>query len=244
MRRITTRNKLAVIKTCLYLIDLFYWITGVVLMCIGISAQTKLRDTFVVINEASSGVPVIITFVGVIVVSISSFGAIALMKSNHAMIKVVNCMLLIIILIEIVVGISAYAYREKLHRNLLGSVLKTLDEYDRESQITRGVDDLQRNFQCCGAQNYTDWLNTTYGYLNSAVPSSCCKAVTRNCGRNLSKDASNINQQGCVEKLKKWTEDHIVFIGAVGISIGFAQILGVFLCYVLLRVLKEDYANL
>uniref|UniRef100_A0A7M4E079 Tetraspanin n=1 Tax=Crocodylus porosus TaxID=8502 RepID=A0A7M4E079_CROPO len=140
-------------------------ITGVVLMGIGISAQTKLRDTFVVINEASSGVPVIITFVGVIVVSISSFGAIAIMKSNHTMIKVVNClylaftgMLLIIILIEIVVGISAYAYREKV-----------------------GVCD----FQCCGAQNYTDWLNTTYGYLNNAVPSSCCKTVTRSCGRNL-----------------------------------------------------------
>lgn len=64
-------------------------------MCIGISAQTKLRDTFVVINEASSGVPVIITFVGVIIVSISSFGAIALMKSNHAMIKVVNCLYLV-----------------------------------------------------------------------------------------------------------------------------------------------------
>ncbi|EMP38353.1 Tetraspanin-7 [Chelonia mydas] len=158
----------------------------------------KLHDAFAVVNETSSGVPVIITIVGGVIISVSAFGAIAILKSNHSMIKV-------------------------LHDNLLRRFLKTLDKYNRESQVTKGIDHLQENFQCCGAQNYTDWFNTTFGSLNSAVPNSCCKMITKSCGMNLSNDTANINQQGCIQKLKKWAEEHIALIGGVCISVGFAQ---------------------
>ncbi|XP_043360886.1 CD63 antigen-like isoform X1 [Dermochelys coriacea] len=265
MRKIDSSNKLILIKICLYFIDLFYWVSGVMLLCIGVSVQMKLYDAFVVVNETSSGVPVIITIVGGVIISVSAFGAIAILKSNHMMIKVIGTMfpllqssetspvlhtlskftgmLLIIFLIEIIVGISAYAYRGKLHDNLLRSFLKTLDKYNRESQVTKGVDHLQENFQCCGAQNYTDWFNTTFGSLNSAVPNSCCK-ITKSCGTNLSNDTANINQQGCIQKLKKWAEERIALIGGVCISVGFAQLLGILFSYMLLRLLNEDYVNL
>nr|XP_006137794.1 CD63 antigen-like [Pelodiscus sinensis] len=244
MRKIDSSKKLIFIKVCLYFIDLFYWVSGVILLCIGVSAQTKLHDTFMVVNDASSGVPVIITIVGGVIISVSAFGAIAILKSNHMMIKVFTGMLLIIFLIEIIVGISAYAYRGKLHDNLLKSFLKSLDKYNRDSHVTKGVDNLQENFQCCGAQNYTDWFNTTFGSLSSAVPNSCCKIITISCGMNLSTDAANINQQGCIPKLKKWAEEHIVFVGGVGLSVGFVQLFGILYSYMLLRILKEDYVNL
>ncbi|CAM4533814.1 unnamed protein product [Lepidochelys olivacea] len=271
MRKIDSSKKLILIKVCLYFIDLFYWVSGVVLLCIGVSVQMKLHDAFVLVNETSSGVPVIITIVGGVIISVSAFGAIAILKSSHTMIKVYlslergtmfpllqssetspvlhtlskfTGMLLIIFLIEIIVGISAYAYRAKLHDNLLRSFLKTLDKYNRESQVTKGIDHLQENFQCCGAQNYTDWFNTTFGSLSSAVPNSCCKMVTKSCGMNLSNDTANINQQGCIQKLKKWAEEHIALIGGVCISVGFAQLLGILFSYMLLRLLNEDYVNL
>ncbi|XP_067405724.1 tetraspanin-7-like isoform X1 [Emydura macquarii macquarii] len=244
MRKMDSSNKLLLIKVCLCFLGLFYWVSGVVLMCIGVAVQMKLHETFMVMNEASSGVPVIITIVGGVIISISAFGAIAILKSSHTMTKLFTGMLMIIFSIEIIVGISAYACREKLHDNLLRGFLKTLDKYNRDSQITREVDNLQENFQCCGAQNYTDWFNTTFGSLNSAVPNSCCKIITKSCGTNLSNDAANINQQGCVQKLKKWAEEHIAHIGGVGISVGFAQLLGILFSYMLLRTLKEDYVNL
>ncbi|XP_074858022.1 CD63 antigen-like [Carettochelys insculpta] len=244
MSNIDSSNKLIIIKFCLYLIDLFYWVSGVILLCIGVSVQMTLHDTFMVMNEASTGVPVIITIVGGIIISISAFGAITILKSSHTLIKVFTGMLLIIFLIEIIVGISAYAYRGKLHNNLLGSFLKTLDKYNQESQVTKGVDNLQKNLQCCGAQNYTDWFNTTFGSLSSAVPNSCCKKKTKSCGMNLSNDTANINQEGCIQKLRKWAEEHIALIGGVGISVGFAQLLGILFSYMLLRILKEDYVNL
>lgn len=50
----------------------------------------KLHETFMVVNEASSGVPVIITIVGGVIISISAFGAIAILKSSHTMTKLVN----------------------------------------------------------------------------------------------------------------------------------------------------------
>ncbi|XP_067405725.1 tetraspanin-6-like isoform X2 [Emydura macquarii macquarii] len=194
MRKMDSSNKLLLIKVCLCFLGLFYWVSGVVLMCIGVAVQMKLHETFMVMNEASSGVPVIITIVGGVIISISAFGAIAILKSSHTMTKLFTGMLMIIFSIEIIVGISAYACREKLHDNLLRGFLKTLDKYNRDSQITREVDNLQEN--------------------------------------------------GCVQKLKKWAEEHIAHIGGVGISVGFAQLLGILFSYMLLRTLKEDYVNL
>lgn len=58
-------------------------------MCLGVSAQVKLHDTLLVLNEAASGIPVIVTVVGAILVLVSTFGAIALLKLNLRMIKMV-----------------------------------------------------------------------------------------------------------------------------------------------------------
>ncbi|KAH0621308.1 hypothetical protein JD844_022453, partial [Phrynosoma platyrhinos] len=199
-------------------------ISGVVLMCIGVSIQVKLRDTFVVLNEAASEVPAIITVVGTLIIIIASFGAIALLKCNPKMIKVFTGILLAHLSAGIVVGAVAYAYREKLHQTLLKDVLKTLDKYSEELQITKAVDSLQRQFQCCGAENYTDWLNTTFGALSSSVPRSCCKVPVESCVTDLNKYPVGINQQGCVLKVKNWFEEHIFVFGGVGIFLGLTQV--------------------
>ncbi|XP_053140172.1 tetraspanin-6-like [Hemicordylus capensis] len=241
-REISTKERL--VKVCLWLTILFYWISGVLLMCFGVSAQMKLHDALVVVNEAISGVSVTVTVVGTIIVLVSTFGAIALLKYSSKMLKLFTGMLLAVLLTELIVGASAYTYRKKLHQTLLRGFLKTLDKYDEELQISKGVDSLQRQFQCCGATNYTDWLNTTFGSLSSSVPTSCCKVSVESCVTDLDKDAMDINQQGCVLKLKKWVEEHIAAIEGIGIFIGLVQITGILFCFLLLGILKETYASL
>ncbi|XP_061468947.1 tetraspanin-6-like isoform X1 [Rhineura floridana] len=192
--------------------DLLKLISGVVLLCIGVSIQVKLRDTFVVVNDAASGVPVIITVIGTLVVIVSAFGAVALLKQSPKMIKLFTGMLLALLILEIIVGATAYTYRGK--------------------------------FQCCGAENYTDWLNTTFGSLSSSVPRSCCKVPGENCVTDLSKHTVGINQQGCVRKLKNWVDEHIAVFGGVGIFVGLAQLSWIPFCYLLLRILKENYERI
>ncbi|XP_033029826.1 tetraspanin-6-like [Lacerta agilis] len=232
------------VKICLWLSVLLYWISGVVLMCIGVSVQVKLRDTYAVINDAASEVPVIIMVIGTLVVLVSAFGAVALLRHSPNMIKLFIGILLALLVLEITAGAAAYTYRHKLHQTLLSNTLKTLDKYSEEVQITKGVDSLQTEFQCCGAENYTDWMNTTFGSLSSSVPISCCRVPVENCITDLSKHTAGINQQGCVLKLNNWVEEHIAILGGVGIFVGVAQLIGIPFCYLLLRTLKETYEHI
>ncbi|KAJ7345878.1 hypothetical protein JRQ81_001828 [Phrynocephalus forsythii] len=215
-------------------------ISGIVLVCIGVSIQVKFHDTFLVLNEAAAVVPTIVTVIGTFIILVAVFGAIALLKCNLRMMRLFTGILLALLIAEIEFGTVVCIYREKLHQTLLRDVLRILDKYSRELHITKGVDSLQRQFQCCGAENYTDWLNTTFGFLSSSVPRSCCKVPVESCVTDLSKYTIGINQQGCVLKLKNWVEEHMTVFGGVGIFIGLAQNW----CGIEARVLDEDLEDM
>ena len=38
---------------------------------------------------------------------------------------------------------------------------------------------------CCGAQEYKDWTNTTFSEPNDAVPDSCCLSDVEGCGKDI-----------------------------------------------------------
>ena len=38
---------------------------------------------------------------------------------------------------------------------------------------------------CCGAQEYKDWTNTTFSKPNDAVPDSCCLSDIEGCGKDI-----------------------------------------------------------
>ncbi|XP_034985046.1 tetraspanin-6-like [Zootoca vivipara] len=233
-----------VVKICLWLAVFLSWNSGVVLICIGVSVHMKLYDAYVVINDAASKVPVIIMVIGTLVALVSAIGGSALRSQCPYMLKLFIGLLLALLVLEITVGAAAYTCRHKLHQTFLSDTLKTLDKYSEEVQITKRVDSLQTEFQCCGAENYTDWLNTTFGSLSSSVPISCCRVPVENCITDLSKNTAGINQQGCVLKLNNWVEEHIAILGGVGIFVGVAQLTGILFAYLLLKTLKETYEHI
>jgi hypothetical protein len=44
--------------------------------------------------------------------------------------------------------------------------------------------------KCCGAQEYRDWSNTTFGGTGN-VPDSCCHADVPGCGEGILKKTQN-----------------------------------------------------
>ena len=40
---------------------------------------------------------------------------------------------------------------------------------------------------CCGAQEYKDWTNTSFSKPNNAVPDSCCLSDVEGCGADILK---------------------------------------------------------
>ncbi|XP_053568103.1 CD63 antigen-like [Bombina bombina] len=224
--------------------DMLHPVTGVALICIGASVQMGLSDVLIVLNETSSGTPLVLTIVGMIIFFLSGFGAVAALKENLFLLKTFSGMMLMLFIIEIIVGISAYSYRDKLQRVLSRNFLILLNQYGSDKEITKGLDLLHQKFQCCGAQNFTDWFNSTFGKSTSSVPMSCCKNIQQKCGDHPLENSENIYKEGCVEKMRNWIGDHIGVIGAVGVGFGVAQICGILFSWWLVKILQEDYVTL
>ncbi|NXT76756.1 TSN3 protein, partial [Zapornia atra] len=68
------------------------------------------------------------------------------------------------------------------------------------------VDTVQRKLQCCGVQNYRDWLNATAASWHlsaekARVPESCCKEEYSPCRGDVH-HPDHLFQEGCLRKLQ------------------------------------------
>uniref|UniRef100_A0A8C6YK68 Tetraspanin n=1 Tax=Naja naja TaxID=35670 RepID=A0A8C6YK68_NAJNA len=214
------------------------------LIITGVCVQVKLHNAFVVLNEAASGIGVTIIVIGVLIIILSGFGAIALFRSSKDMIKLFTGFLVLLLITEILVVATAYMCRIKLHQTVSKDLMKILNNYDKNRLATKRVDILQAEFQCCGVENYIDWRNTTFGLRFSSVPKSCCKVPVESCVTDLNEDIVGINREGCLLKLKTWTERNISALRGLAVLIVFGQVTGILLCYILLKIINKGYYKL
>ncbi|XP_072510106.1 tetraspanin-11 isoform X2 [Notamacropus eugenii] len=159
------------------------------------------------------------------------------------------CLLLVIFLIELVAGVLAHLYYQKLSDELKQHLNQTLTEnygQPKAKEITYSVDQLQQDFRCCGSNSSADWEYSTYIQSPDAegrkVPDSCCKTVVVLCGQRA--HPSNIYkvEGGCITKLEHFLANHLLLMGAVGIGIACLQICGMVLtCCLYARIQLQSY---
>uniref|UniRef100_A0A8C3FKG6 Uncharacterized protein n=1 Tax=Chrysemys picta bellii TaxID=8478 RepID=A0A8C3FKG6_CHRPI len=69
---------------------------------------------------------------------------------------------------------------------------------------SRGVDVIQRQLQCCGIHNYTDWAEAAASQPvhtgNVRAPESCCKETYSDCTGDM-RQSEQLFQGGCLRKL-------------------------------------------
>ncbi|XP_004717938.2 tetraspanin-11, partial [Echinops telfairi] len=152
------------------------------------------------------------------------------------------CLLLGVFLVELVAGVLAHVYYQKLSEELKQHLNRTLTEnygQPRAMEITASVDRLQQDFKCCGSDSSADWQQSAYILSREAegrrVPDSCCKTVVTGCGQRV--HPSNIYKVkgGCITKLEQFLADHLLLMGAVGIGVACLQICGMVLTCCLYR---------
>nr|XP_042698962.1 tetraspanin-11 isoform X5 [Chrysemys picta bellii] len=140
-------------------------------------------------------------------------------------------MLLLIFLIELVAGVLAYVYYQRLSEELKQHLTQTLTEnyaVPGKTHITHSIDRLQQDFKCCGSNSSADWQHSVYilsvESSGRVVPDSCCKTVTFKCGKR--DHPSNIYkvEGGCITKLEQFLADHLLIMGAVGIGVACLQL--------------------
>ncbi|XP_053327544.1 CD151 antigen-like [Spea bombifrons] len=244
MQKVGPPDRLLCVKAVLFCVILIFWVTGVVLISVGAYVQLRLSDVSVILTETSSGAPLVLTIVGMVIFFLSGFGALAALRESSSLVKSFSVVMLVIFVVEVIVGISAYSYRDRLQSNVSQRFLKVLGKYRLDPEITNAVDNVQQEFLCCGANNFTDWLNSTSTLSATSVPQSCCRRVQPRCGENPLENTEKIYQEGCVVKMKSWISEHIGVIGAVALGLGISQIFGILLSWLFVRILQENYVSM
>uniref|UniRef100_A0A8D0LB19 Tetraspanin n=1 Tax=Sphenodon punctatus TaxID=8508 RepID=A0A8D0LB19_SPHPU len=228
------------VKFLVFIFNFLFWICGIALIALGIFVQVNLNKTLVMSNTSSSGAPIVILVVGVIIFFISFFGCCGAWKENYCMVTTFAILLTLIFLVEIAAAIAGYIFKDKVKDALTVGFLADMKKYGADSVATDTINELQNKYNCCGANNYTDWTDV---WRNSSVPESCClhngTKPAPNC--NVNPTPMTINTEGCAEKVEAWLHKHIVIVAAVALGVAFFEILGIIFACCLMRGIRKGY---
>uniref|UniRef100_A0ACB8ENU4 Uncharacterized protein n=2 Tax=Sphaerodactylus townsendi TaxID=933632 RepID=A0ACB8ENU4_9SAUR len=188
-------------------------------------------------SVASSGAPIVILIVGVIIFFIAFFGCCGAWKENYCMVTTFAVLLTLIFLVEIAAAIAGYIFRNQIKGAVKAGINKAMSEFKPNTTFESDMEKLQREFICCGVTNYTDWFNKT-GYKDQ-VPPSCCKDKTDDCANNPT--PFNVFPEGCATKIEQLLKKHILIVAAVALGIAFFELLGIVFACCLMKGIRSGY---
>ncbi|XP_060779161.1 CD151 antigen, like [Neoarius graeffei] len=236
------------LKYLLFVFNFLFWLAGGAVMAVGLWTLVKKSDYISLLSSRIYAVSAyILCLSGVTVMVTGVLGCCATFKEKRRLLRVYFVLLLCIFLLEILAGVLAYIYYQKLSDELKSNLKDTMvNKYEQTDQghITSAVDKLQQEFKCCGSHNSSDWVESIWVRTGKSrervVPDSCCKTPAAACGKR--DHPSNIYkvEGGCIVKLENFIMDHLKLIGAVGVGVACVQIVGMIFTCCLYRSLKSE----
>lgn len=238
------------LKYLLFVFNFLFWVGGAAVLGVGVWTLVEKSEYVSLLASSTFAVSAyILILAGSLVVVTGFLGCCAVIREQRSCLSTYFFFLLLIFLIELVAGVLAYVYYQRLSEELKLHLNQTMTEnyaQPGKEDITLAVDKLQQDFKCCGSNNSHDWTLSVYISSKHAegrlVPDSCCKTITPKCGKR--DHPSNIYkvEGGCITKLEQFLADHLLIIGAVGIGVACLQICGmVFTCCLYRRIKMEPY---
>lgn len=223
------------VKTIKYLLfgfNFLFWITGAIILAIGI--WTKVEPGYYDAFLGDKGFKVsanLMLAAGAVVMVVGFLGCCGAVRESRCMLGWFFAFLLLIFLTEISAGILAFVYKDEAKKEIKKEMKDLMTNYyGFYHEITFDVDQLQSKLQCCGLNNYKDWNSSTWYKDNKdkEVPPSCCKLISNmpSCYQRKHFDMTKIYTTGCVGKLDDFVQKHLLIIGAIGVAISCIQLLG------------------
>lgn len=182
---------------------------------------------------------------GLIVFFAAFLGCCSVLREDRCCLLVYTFILLLVFLLEAVAGVLAYVYEEQVMDELTLTLTQTFNEnYMYDPDITTAIDQMQREYHCCGALIFSEWKDSRWlkeNEVNNTVPDSCCKTPSPYCG--VRDHPSNVWYSGCIHQFEEELGKHLVILGAVGCGICLVQVFGMILSCCLYVKLKDvdDY---
>ncbi|EDV29608.1 uncharacterized protein TRIADDRAFT_52174 [Trichoplax adhaerens] len=230
----------------LHLFNFILWISGVAILAASIWGLIAFGPYMKLDNQHSFSALYILLGVGILIVLIGFVGCYGAMKGSRCLLGIYSVILIVIVLAEITLGIIAFVFKGDFEAGLAVTMKPFLQKYDTDVGIKHIVDGVQQNLECCGAQNYTQWFNTSWASkqkYRDSVPSSCCPKtfftsgtkpnnstglcnnlhLTYNTGNYQYPSGIKISQSACSGAVIKFLESHLGIVAGIAVAIGVFQ---------------------
>ncbi|XP_059824225.1 tetraspanin-7b [Hypanus sabinus] len=241
-RRMETKPVITCLKTLLIIYSFVFWITGVVLLAVGVWGKLTLGTYISLVAENSTNAPYVLIGTGTTIVVFGLFGCFATCRGSPWMLKLYAMFLSLVFLAELVAGISGFVFRHEIKDIFLKTYTDAVHNYNGEDEQSHAVDDVQNSLRCCGVQNYTNWSTSTY-WPEHGFPRSCC-IKSSDCNpqdlRNMTIAATKVYHQGCYELVTGFMETNMGIIAGVAFGIAFLQLIGMLLACCLSRFITAN----
>ncbi|XP_049807582.1 CD63 antigen-like [Schistocerca nitens] len=234
------RGSSACVKYLLFIFNLIFVITGVIILSVGAVIQGVYYKYEHFLDNRFFSAPALLIAVGTIVLIISFFGCCGAVKENHCMILTFSALLGVIFILELAAGIAGYVLEDAAVEVINKRMNDSMVHYRDSPEITIVWDSIQKEFSCCGTNNITDWGII---YKNGSLPDSCCASFLHtqySCNVTM---AEEHHIRSCHVAVQESVIANAVTLGGVGVGIAFIQLLGIILSCCLAKSIRKHYES-
>lgn len=202
-------------KVILTIINLVFCVISIVLVMMGTWLFSQYFNYDHLSSDKSTVIPACITStVGFLLLFVGILGFIITFKANICLTRLFLIVLGVLFIGLITGSILAYVFREDIDSTLDSGLKLALEDYSSNKYVRKEVDFMQSELKCCGVDNYTDWLETSW-YHNQTpprieYPTSCCQD---NC--TYQHPDPRLHTEGCYNKLKNNFLSHLTVVASV-----------------------------
>ncbi|XP_054497517.1 tetraspanin-6 isoform X1 [Agelaius tricolor] len=242
-RRLQTKPVITCLKSVLLTYTFVFWVSGIVLLAVGIWGRVSLAVYFSLLDEKATNVPFVLVGAGTVVVLLGTFGCFATCRGSTWMLKLYAMLLSLIFLIVLVAAIVGFVFRHEIKTSFESNLDLALKNYNATADPhSEAVDTIQRTLHCCGVQNYSDWERTEY-FSQKGIPSSCCKNPN-DCSEEDLKDPNKAQLKvfvnGCFFLVTSTMESKMSVVAGISFGIACFQLIGIILSCCLSRYITNN----
>lgn len=237
------------VRTTFMVFNFIFAVVGVAILLLGIWLHVEREEATGYYAHASKNInfvngPNFLLAVGTITLLVSLLACCGAKAGNYCMLGSYTAIMATILALQITSIFITYVYRERIENSLRVDFQKTLRDYGQHGfrELSKSIDDLQKDFHCCGNEDYTDWFRT--GWTRNGtdmVPMSCCRLPsTPECNKNLTNSSDGIYLVGCYGYIKKYFLENLHIISGFGLWVVLTETLGILFSIIMIVKVRQE----
>ncbi|KAH7639006.1 tetraspanin-6 [Dermatophagoides farinae] len=223
-KRFQTKACIAGARTFLMLFNVIFWIAGFILLLFGLWMRVSIGKVFEIAPQFNFALPTMLIICGSLMMIVSVLACFSSSTDSPTLLYILSVIFFLIFGSIFALSITGYAYRDTLKEQLYKSLNHTLNQYGTGNIMDKDLDRIQIHFDCCGVDNFEDWLHSDWHQKhNLSFPDSCCKTL-KHCDNKL---VEQTHMVGCYPVIVNTFNENLSTLGLGTFFIALFQLCGV-----------------